>query len=73
MEELHFSVRTALKLFAALLLFGAWLLARKEAEAERSGREKGERRIVSRSSLAMVCVALAFLVIVLLWGNHSTL
>jgi len=73
MEELRFSVRTALKLFAALLLFGAWSMARKEAEAERNSRAKGERRIVSRSSLAMVCVALGFLIIVLLWGNRSTL
>lgn len=84
MDELDFTWRFALKLFAALLLLGVWLMARSQAKLDEqdrrsraAARENGTplpaRRVVSRSNRLLVAVAIVFLVIALLWGNESTL
>lgn len=84
MNELHFTMKLALKLFAGLILLGVWLMARQQAkldkrnsEARAEAREQGfpepPREIIPRSTLIIAGVAILFLIIVLFWGNESTL
>ena len=84
MNELHFTMKLALKLFAGLILLGVWLMARQQAkldkrnsEASAEAREQGlpepPREIIPRSTLIIAGVAILFLIIVLFWGNESTL
>jgi len=74
MEELHFTWVSAVKIFAALLLLGVWLVCRSQAKADRRGRQQGAGSVVApRSIQVMAIVAIVFLIIALLWGNTSTL
>lgn len=84
MNELHFTMKLALKLFAGLILLGVWLMARQQAkldkrnsearaEARKQGLPEPPREIIPRSTLIIAGVAILFLVIVLFWGNESTL
>ena len=84
MNELHFTMKLALKLFAGLILLGVWLMARQQAkldkrnsEARAEAREQGlpepPREIIPRSTLIIAGVAILFLIIVLFWGNEATL
>lgn len=84
MNELHFTMKLALKLFAGLILLGVWLMARQQAkldkrnsearaEARKQGLPEPSREIIPRSILIIAGVAILFLVIVLFWGNESTL
>lgn len=71
MEELRFTWLSVLKIFAAVLILGVWFVARSQVKADhRHGREV---RIVPRTCFYMVAAAILFLVIVLLWGNASTI
>ncbi len=74
MEELHFTWISAVKIFAALLLLGVWLVCRSQAKAERRAQQHGSGSVIApRSILVMAIVAIVFLIIALLWGNTSTL
>lgn len=84
MNELHFTMKLALKLFAGLILLGVWLMARQQAkldkrnsearaEARKQGLPEPPREIIPRSTLIIAGVAILFLIIVLFWGNESTL
>ena len=84
MNEMHFTLKLALKLFAGLLLLGVWLMARQQAkldkrnnEARAEAKEKGlpepSREVIPRSTLIIAGVAILFLVVALFWGNESTL
>lgn len=84
MNEMHFTMKLALKLFAGLLLLGVWLMARQQAkldkrnnEARAEAAEKGlpepSREVIPRSTLIIAGVAILFLVVALFWGNESTL
>lgn len=68
MEELRFTWVSVAKIFAAILILGVWFTVRSQAEAE-----KRNGSVVSRSSIFMAIAAILFLVIVLLWGNASTI
>ena len=39
MDELHFTLKLALKLFAGLILLGVWLMARQQAKLDKRNRE----------------------------------
>ncbi len=39
MEELHFTWVSAVKIFAAILLLGVWLVCRSQAKADRRARQ----------------------------------
>ena len=84
MDELHFTLKFALKLFAGLILLVVWLMARQQAkldkrnrEARSAAREQGlpepPREIIPRSTLVNAGVAILFLIVALFWGNESTL
>ena len=84
MDELHFTLKLALKLFSGLILLGVWLMARQQAkldkrnrEARSAAREQGlpepPREIIPRSTLVIAGVAILFLIVALFWGNESTL
>ena len=84
MDELHFTLKLALMLFAGLILLGVWLMARQQAkldkrnrEARSAAREQGlpepPREIIPRSTLVIAGVAILFLIVALFWGNESTL
>ena len=84
MDELHFTLKLALKLIAGLILLGVWLMARQQAkldkrnrEARSAAREQGlpepPREIIPRSTLVIAGVAILFLIVALFWGNESTL
>lgn len=77
MEELNFTWVSAVKIFAGLLLFGVWYMARQQAKADESERKARENRtalpggrVVSRSTWCICAVALLLLSVVLLWGNR---
>ena len=72
MNELHFTMKLALKLFAGLILLGVWLMARQQAKLDKRNSEP-PREIIPRSTLIIAGVAILFLIIVLFWGNESTL
>ena len=84
MNELHFTLKLALKLIAGLILLGVWLMARQQAkldkrnrEARSAAREQGlpepPREIIPRSTLVIAGAAILFLIVALFWGNESTL
>lgn len=84
MDELHFTLKLALKLFTGLILLGVWLMARQQAkldkrnrEARSVAREQGlpepPREIIPRSTLVIAGAAILFLIVALFWGNESTL
>lgn len=84
MNEIHFTMNLALKLFAGLILLGVWLMARQQAkldkrnsearaEARKQGLPEPPREIIPRSTLIIAGVAILFLIIALFWGNKSTL
>ena len=84
MNELHITMKLALKLFAGLILLGVWLMARQQAkldkrnrEARSAAREQGlpepPREIIPRSTLVIAGAAILFLIVALFWGNESTL
>lgn len=81
MDEMHFTMKLALKLFVGLLLLGVWLMARQQAkqnraaraEAEKKGLPEPPREVIPRSTLIIAGVAILFLIVVLFWGNESTL
>lgn len=84
MNEMHFTMKLALKLFAGLLLLGVWLMARQQAkldkrnnearaEAKKKGLPEPSREVIPRSTLIIAGVAILFLVVALFWGNESTL
>ncbi len=68
MEELRFTWLSVAKIFAAILILGVWLTVRSQAKAE-----KRNGSVVSRSIMFMAIAAMLFLIVVLLWGNASTL
>ena len=75
MDELHFTLKLALKLFAGLILLGVWLMARQQARsaAREQGLPEPPREIIPRSTLVIAGVAILFLIVALFWGNESTL
>lgn len=84
MNELHFTLKLALKLFAGLILLGVWLMARQQAkldkrnsearaEARKQGLPEPPREIIPRSTLVIAGAALLFLIVALFWGNESAL
>ena len=84
MNELYFTMKLALKLFAGFILLGVWLMARQQAkldkrnrEARSAAREQGlpepPREIIPRSTLVIAGAAILFLIVALFWGNESTL
>ncbi len=74
MEELHFTWVSAVKIFAAILILGVWLVCHSQAKADRRARQQGAGSVVApRSNLLMAIAAIVFLIIALLWGNTSTL
>lgn len=75
MTTLDFTWLTALKLFAGVLLVGVWLLARQQAKLDKraAATDSVSQRIIPRSQILIVVVAILFLIVVLVLGNHSTL
>lgn len=84
MDELEFTWRTGLKLFAGLMLLAVWYLTREQAklekkdqqirdEAKAAGKPEPEQRIVPRSNYMIVAAAVVLLVIALMLGNGSTI
>lgn len=84
MSELHFTLKLALKLFAGLILLGVWFMVRQQsklekrhqqtrAEAKAQGLPEPQHEVIPRSTLIIAVVAILFLIVVLFWGNESTL
>ena len=84
MNEMHFTLKLALKLFAGLLLLGVWLMAREQAKKDRTDRQaraeavkagmpEPPHAVIPHTTLIIAGVAILFLIVVLFWGNESTL
>lgn len=84
MNEMHFTMKLALKLFAGLILLGVWFMVRQQAkldkrnsqaraEAKKQGLPEPPREVIPRSTLVIAGAAILFLIIALFWGNESTL
>lgn len=85
MDGLNFTVLTAFKLLAGILIFGVWLMAHQQSKVDERYRKEREeakkipgarvpgKRIIPRSNIILVVITIIFLVIVLFCGNDVTI